>query len=117
MKTTLRTIPILTLLLFVPAVWAVNPDAARTLLEQKDLTFDNDTLVQKAAEHDFEAVELFLEAGINPDGADQYGNTAMIIASMQGYDDILELLDIVQRENEGKQRGLFDKKTKAHSTS
>ena len=92
MKTILRTILISTLLLIVPAAWAVTPDAARTLLEQKDLPFDNDTFVKMAAEHDFEAVELFLEAGINPDVEDQYGNTAMLMATMQGYDEILELL-------------------------
>jgi ankyrin repeat protein len=92
MKTMLRIFFSVMLVFVITPAWAASPEAALTILEQKGLAINNDTFVKKSVERDFEVVELFLDAGIDPNVPDQYGNTALIMATIQGYEDIVDLL-------------------------
>lgn len=69
-----------------------NPEAARTALEQMNISYDDDTFLKCVEEGNTRAVELFLEAGIKLDAKTMYDANAFMLAAHNGHVDILKLL-------------------------
>jgi serine/threonine protein kinase len=69
-----------------------NELAARAKLEEKNIPY-NEASFTGAVEHgDTGAVDLFLNAGINPDARDATGRTALISAALRGSNNISQKL-------------------------
>ncbi len=83
---------IVVLFLFVPIAHATSPDDARAKLDQINVPYSEDLFVQKAGEGDIFAVRLFLKAGMDPNAADEKGNTALIAAAKAGQREMVNLL-------------------------
>lgn len=77
---------------------ALSPGHGRTALEaRKELAsigteFKRSVFIESAKESDAVAVELFLDAGMNPTVADADGKTALVWAAIENHVKILELL-------------------------
>src|SRR5689334_3668396 len=63
---------------------------ARAVLQKKKIPFDPDVFVKNAAEGDDELVKLFLDAGMDPNTTNKLGYTALIWASGQGRENVVD---------------------------
>jgi hypothetical protein len=73
---------------------APGPDelAARAKLEEKNIPYNEATFREAVEQGDTRTVDLFLNAGINPDTQDATGRTALIGAALRGSNNISEKL-------------------------
>jgi ankyrin repeat protein len=74
---------------------------ARKELADVGIAFERSVFIERAKESDVVAVELFLEAGMNPTVADQEGRTAMVWAAIEDHVKILELFAAANVNMEG----------------
>jgi len=84
-------------LLTLTAVWiypeiAFTPEKARIQLVQMGLSFNADTLVERAKHNDMQAIKLFMHAGMAVDAQDQNGETALMWATANGHDKLVNYL-------------------------
>ena len=80
------------IILFALVACATSQEKARTKLNKMNVSYDEDSFVQKAVEDDTKAVEYFLAAGMDPNVLDKNGNTALIMSMKQGHEDVVNLL-------------------------
>ncbi len=66
--------------------------------------FGPDKLIEAIEYNDYSATERYLHEGVSPERADSYGKTGLIVASMAGYEDIVELLIRHKARIDGKDR-------------
>lgn len=83
-------VPAFVLAAVLLGIWAypyvvLTPEKLRAQIVQMGLAYDADTFVQRAAENDDLAVELFIRAGMSPDAPNRRGNTALMVASGNGH--------------------------------
>ena len=78
--------------ILIPALIVGGDDRARDELESLGIPFSVDSFLEKAQAGDLDAVSLFLRAGIDVDGRDEKGITALMLASFEGHIDIARLL-------------------------
>jgi serine/threonine protein kinase len=73
---------------------APDPDelAARAKLEEKNIPYNEATFKGAVEQGDTRTVDLFLNAGINPDTRDANGRTALISAALRGSNNISQKL-------------------------
>ena len=70
-----------------------NPrETSRMTLGQMNVPYSEDSFVDRARDGDIIPVRLFLDAGMAPDAANKYGQTALLVAARYGRSDILSLL-------------------------
>ncbi|MGB7065806.1 MAG: ankyrin repeat domain-containing protein, partial [Syntrophobacteria bacterium] len=79
-------------MLFALLACATSQEKARTKLDEMNITYDQNSFVQKAAEGDTQTVEYFLQARMDPNVTDEKGNTALIVAAKDGQLEIVEML-------------------------
>lgn len=65
---------------------------ARRQLERRGVAFTPEAFLTAARTGDVESVELFLDAGMDPNAANSYGSTALVEASRNGKLDVIRLL-------------------------
>lgn len=93
------------LLLFAgAAAQGRTPLEARKELANIGVDFERSVFIQRARESDAVAVELFLEAGMNPTVVDEQGRTAMVWAAIEDHVRILELFAAAGVDLEGAAR-------------
>lgn len=68
------------------------PIAAKQKLEQMNIPFSADEFVRQAGNRDTGALQLFLDANMNPDSKGKYGRTALIQATYLCNTDAVRLL-------------------------
>ena len=76
-------------------------------LDEKGYAFHQDAFLKAAADGDLEAVELFLEAGMDPAATNDQGANALMYSAKGGHSKILSLLmdkgvDVDQEDNQGR---------------
>lgn len=65
---------------------------AREKLQQMDVRYSKKEFLKRVEQSDYDAVELFLAAGMNPDVADKEGATVLMYAAREGNLEIVKLL-------------------------
>jgi uncharacterized protein len=80
-----------------------SPEAARSALGGMSLEYTPETFVRSADTGDLTAVKLFLNAGMNPNEADDEGSTALMHAAYKGHANVVGALlgagaDVNQRK-------------------
>ncbi len=80
----------LLLVALVPlAAFAAGPDKAKAELDKINIPFTDAAFTESVARGDSKVVSLFLEAGMNPDTSDKFGEAAIIIAATKGHGKVL----------------------------
>ena len=80
-----------TLLLPLPA-YALSPGDAQEWLRGKNVPYTADEFVTRAARGDITVMNLFLDAGMDPDAKNKDGRTAMQVAIEQARGEIIKIL-------------------------
>jgi hypothetical protein len=83
---------LIAILLFSPPTYAIGPEEAQEWLKGKNVPYIADEFVSRAAQGDIAVVNLFLDAGMDPDVKDKDGRTAMQVAIEQARGDIIKVL-------------------------
>jgi len=83
-------VPATVLVAVLLGIWAypyvvLTPEKVRIQIVQMGLAYDADTFVQRAAQNDERAVDLFLRAGMPPDAPNRGDNTALMLAAGNGH--------------------------------
>lgn len=92
MKCILLAVLILLNLFISVAAFGQAPEEARKELEKKEIPWSDNEFLARARTGDGKVLELFLLAGMNPDSSDSDGNTAMLLALMNGRADTVRML-------------------------
>ena len=98
----LKWLPVIILMYFLILSCATGPEKAKDELTKMDITFTENSFVQKAREGDVGAIRLFLKAGMDPNVSDAKDNTALIVAAKKGHTEIVKLLLENGADIEGK---------------
>ena len=69
-----------------------SPESARTELREQGYDFSREGFTEAVADDDREAVELFIAAGISINARNSRGETAIAVASAEGYTHLVRLL-------------------------
>lgn len=80
------------LCLSVALLCSCEKNPAREKLEQMDVLYSKKEFLKRVEESDYDVVELFLAAGMNPDAGDKAGATALQYAAREGNLEIVKLL-------------------------
>ncbi len=80
------------LLLFVVCVPAQTQEAARAELQRRGIEFTEDEFVRYVIGNDIATVDLFLNAGMNPNAKNRDGNVALWFAAGKGHAEIVNKL-------------------------
>jgi ankyrin repeat protein len=80
------------LCLAVALVCSCEKNPAREKLEQMDVRYSKKEFLKRVEKSDYDVVELFLAAGMNPDARDKTGATALQYAAREGNLEIVKLL-------------------------
>jgi ankyrin repeat protein len=80
----------------------LTPEAAHERLERLGLEFNQHAFVRTAAGGNLERINLYLDAGIDPNGEDDGGTTALYAAASSRSDEAIRLL--VARGSDSKRR-------------
>ena len=97
-------IPVVIFFILISIACSTSPEKAKNDPGKMNVTFSEDTFVQKAKEGDAKAVALFLQAGMDPNVTDKEGNTALIAAAKEGNQEVIELLLEKDADTEGKDK-------------
>ena len=71
---------------------ANSPREARKELELLQILYNEEAFIESVKNNDVLVVELFLEAGINLNAKDEYGQTALIWAAKGGHTETVKAL-------------------------
>ena len=89
----LRTLVIFLMLVSTPLpAYAVNPDDAREWLKGKKIAYSADEFVASAERGDTEALNLFLDAGMDPNAKNKDGRSAMQVAIERARSEAVRIL-------------------------
>jgi ankyrin repeat protein len=88
--------PRLLILVFVCSVVLFNcsnsQEKARDRLGRLNITYSENSFVERARDGDLEPVRLFLQAGMNPNVTNKTGQTALVVAARYGRPKVVQLL-------------------------
>lgn len=117
-KLNLKLIAVLVLSVILFTACGEKPEDYRAQLEEKDVTYSEESFVEQGKNGEQENVELFLKAGMDPEVTDHNGNTALMLAAMNGHVDTMKLLleqgsEVNAKNNLGK-TALFYAATNGH---
>ena len=83
----------LVLILSVSArAFAQSPEEAQRELQRLSISYTSEEFITRARQGDEAAVDLFLDAGMNPDIRDKYGRTALVLATREGNMEVVKTL-------------------------
>ena len=92
MKRTLTRRTALLVLILVPLACSSPKERARKKLGEMNITYDQETFVERVKAGDAIVVDQFLAAGMNPNAMNKEGKTALIVASQMGRPALVQLL-------------------------
>jgi ankyrin repeat protein len=92
MNRTLTRRTALLVLTLMPLACSSSKERARKKLAELNVTYEQETFVDRAKAGDSVVVEQFLAAGMNPNGTNKEGKTALIVACQMGRVSMVQLL-------------------------
>ena len=72
--------------------WAITPEAARKELAQENIPYTAEAMLDYVEKGDMELVGRFLAIGMDVDAGNEFGETALMLASEQGHLEMVQLL-------------------------
>jgi len=69
-----------------------SPEEAQKELQRLNIPYTSEEFIRRARQGDEAAVDLFLDAGIDPDIRDKHGRTALVLATREGNMDVIKTL-------------------------
>ncbi|MGD9193094.1 MAG: ankyrin repeat domain-containing protein, partial [Desulfobacterales bacterium] len=80
------------LILFYSRAFPITPEDARKELAQENIPYTSESFFTYIGKGNAEVLNWFLAIGINVDTKNEFGETGLVIAAEEGYQEIVRLL-------------------------